>query len=111
MPKKFYFKKQNDNNKNILKKVSALPENFQNTNVLTIPSTSAEIPQTLVEPPIISKIPKSNYKTYLRLKRDFIRQKQLFVDVAFPPTNSSLFLDVNRSSDIIWKRPGVCFYF
>ncbi|KAI1707437.1 calpain family cysteine protease domain-containing protein [Ditylenchus destructor] len=43
---------------------------------------------------------------YRRLKRDCLRKKHLFVDVEFPPTNASLFLDVNRNSDIVWKRPG-----
>uniref|UniRef100_A0A915DMK4 Calpain catalytic domain-containing protein n=1 Tax=Ditylenchus dipsaci TaxID=166011 RepID=A0A915DMK4_9BILA len=48
----------------------------------------------------------STSQNYRRLKRECQRKKQLFVDMAFPPTNSSLFLDVNRSSDIVWKRPG-----
>ncbi|KAH7728797.1 calpain-5 [Aphelenchoides avenae] len=43
---------------------------------------------------------------YKQLKRDFIRKNQLFVDLEFPPTNSSLFLDIDRSADIVWKRPG-----
>lgn len=46
-------------------------------------------------------------KTYKCLKRDCLRRKQLYVDLEFPPTNSSLFLEVNRSVDIVWKRPGV----
>uniref|UniRef100_A0AC34RFW6 Calpain catalytic domain-containing protein n=1 Tax=Panagrolaimus sp. JU765 TaxID=591449 RepID=A0AC34RFW6_9BILA len=43
---------------------------------------------------------------YRKLKAECLKNKQKFVDLAFPPENSSLFLDAERSSDIIWKRPG-----
>ncbi|KAI6209373.1 Calpain-5 [Aphelenchoides besseyi] len=41
-----------------------------------------------------------------RLKREFRRSGSLFVDPEFPPTNVSLFLDTDRSADIVWKRPS-----
>lgn len=44
---------------------------------------------------------------YQKLKAECFKTKQKFVDLAFPPENSSLFLDAERSSDIIWKRPEV----
>jgi len=45
-------------------------------------------------------------QNYRKLKGECLKRKQLFVDLAFPPENSSLFLDPERSSDIVWKRPG-----
>ncbi|KAK0403836.1 hypothetical protein QR680_017149 [Steinernema hermaphroditum] len=44
-------------------------------------------------------------QNYRKLRAECRRKKSLFVDVAFPPTNQSLFLDTQRNSDIVWKRP------
>lgn len=65
--------------------------------------------KTLKKSPKFLKIVKSNYKTFSSLKKKCISQKQLFIDDTFPPTNSSLYLDINYNNDIIWKRPGVYF--
>ncbi|KAI6191798.1 Calpain-5 [Aphelenchoides bicaudatus] len=43
---------------------------------------------------------------FVRLKRECKRNGSLFVDPEFPPTNVSLFLDTDRSADVVWKRPG-----
>lgn len=40
------------------------------------------------------------------MKRECKRNGSLFVDPEFPPTNVSLFLDTDRSADVVWKRPG-----
>uniref|UniRef100_A0A914CZX1 Calpain catalytic domain-containing protein n=1 Tax=Acrobeloides nanus TaxID=290746 RepID=A0A914CZX1_9BILA len=44
-------------------------------------------------------------QNYRQLRKECLKKKQLFVDVTFPPTNSSLFLDQDRTSEIVWKRP------
>uniref|UniRef100_A0A7E4VK90 Calpain catalytic domain-containing protein n=1 Tax=Panagrellus redivivus TaxID=6233 RepID=A0A7E4VK90_PANRE len=46
------------------------------------------------------------YQDYHTLRQQCVHAKNKFVDVAFPPENSSLFLDPDRSSEIVWKRPG-----
>ena len=45
---------------------------------------------------------------YERLKRECVRNRSLFVDPEFPPSNVSLFLDTDteRAADVVWKRPG-----
>ena len=50
-------------------------------------------------------------QVYKQLRNECIKKKQKFVDLAFPPENSSLFLDPERSSEIVWKRPGVSLVF
>ncbi|TKR80373.1 hypothetical protein L596_014456 [Steinernema carpocapsae] len=45
-------------------------------------------------------------QNYRKLRAECRKKKSLFVDVAFPPTNQSLFLDTQRNSDIVWRRPG-----
>lgn len=115
MPKKSFFSKSKENgdkslnapqiDSNLIKKSSNAQQN-----ALTFPSTSIVTPASTIAPKSEKILtPKPNYQTYLRLKRECLRRKQLYVDVSFPPTNSSLFLDVNRSSNIVWKRPRVHF--
>ncbi|CAJ0558024.1 unnamed protein product, partial [Mesorhabditis spiculigera] len=43
---------------------------------------------------------------YNDIKKQCEKSGQYFVDTDFPPTNTSLFLEGDRSSDIVWKRPG-----
>ncbi|CAD5229547.1 unnamed protein product [Bursaphelenchus okinawaensis] len=52
------------------------------------------------------KVSRLDGQDFQRLKRDCLKGQNLFVDPEFPPTNVSLFLDQNRSADIVWKRPG-----
>ena len=55
--------------------------------------------------------PSKTSKNYRQLKRECLKRGQLFVDLDFPPTNESLFLDEKSWNgmdlDIQWKRPGV----
>uniref|UniRef100_A0A915AZC1 Calpain catalytic domain-containing protein n=2 Tax=Parascaris univalens TaxID=6257 RepID=A0A915AZC1_PARUN len=44
---------------------------------------------------------------YRKLRAECCRKRSLFVDIEFPPTNTSLFLDErNTHKNIEWKRPG-----
>uniref|UniRef100_A0A158R453 Calpain catalytic domain-containing protein n=1 Tax=Syphacia muris TaxID=451379 RepID=A0A158R453_9BILA len=44
---------------------------------------------------------------YKKLKKYCAAKGKLFVDVEFPPTSASLFLDSDKShANIVWKRPG-----
>ncbi|CEF61728.1 Peptidase C2, calpain, catalytic domain and Peptidase C2, calpain, large subunit, domain III and Peptidase C2, calpain, domain III and Peptidase C2, calpain family-containing protein [Strongyloides ratti] len=45
-------------------------------------------------------------QNYEKIKAECIKKGSLFVDIEFPPTNGSLFLDDKKNSDIVWKRPG-----
>uniref|UniRef100_A0A0N4Z0X0 Calpain catalytic domain-containing protein n=1 Tax=Parastrongyloides trichosuri TaxID=131310 RepID=A0A0N4Z0X0_PARTI len=45
-------------------------------------------------------------QNYEKIKKECINKGCLFVDIEFPPTNASLFLDEKINSDIVWKRPG-----
>lgn len=51
-------------------------------------------------------------QNYKRLKADCAKKRNLFVDIQFPPTNDSLFINPHeQNANIIWKRPSVSFLF
>uniref|UniRef100_A0A1I7SLZ9 Calpain catalytic domain-containing protein n=2 Tax=Bursaphelenchus xylophilus TaxID=6326 RepID=A0A1I7SLZ9_BURXY len=54
----------------------------------------------------LRKVSRLDGQDFHRLKRECLKGQHLFVDPEFPPTNVSLFLDRNRSADIVWKRPS-----
>lgn len=46
-------------------------------------------------------------QNYKKIKKCCATKQKLFVDIEFPPTSSSLFLDPEKThAEIIWKRPG-----
>ena len=48
---------------------------------------------------------------YSKLKKDWLKKGELFVDTEFPANNKSLFFS-KVDPDIVWKRPNVrkCLY-
>ncbi|KFD61428.1 hypothetical protein M514_26389 [Trichuris suis] len=45
-------------------------------------------------------------QNYKKLRKQLLKEKKLFTDLEFPPTNASLYFDPKRNEGVEWKRPG-----